>query len=293
MMARASGLRFFMAEMTSRPLPSPSRMSTTAKAGGAFSTCNRPSATDSAVVTAKPRPSMARARRCRNDLSSSTISSERSPEGGTGVAPGTALFIATLLRGGCNSTPQRFASRRRHEPQAMKGRNRSTIKPDGELHLRTGDGRLKRGRREGALKIGAIPGHGDCRAMQRRCLIDQRKSCPGAFQERFGDEEPQAQPKHGILVTLRSARSRPPVGDIGRADAVHDLRRKAGTVVSDGDAYSPRRPLRQNLDPPMGEVDRVLDQIAETVADRWIAGADGFVRAVGGKGDANRDAKIS
>src|SRR6516165_3005218 len=78
MMARASGRRFLIAEITSRPLPSPSRMSTTANAGAAFSTCRRPSLTDSAVVTAKPRPSIARARRCRNDLSSSTIRSERS-----------------------------------------------------------------------------------------------------------------------------------------------------------------------------------------------------------------------
>src|SRR6516225_11446286 len=49
-----------------------------AKAGAAFSTCSSPSPTDSAVVTVKPRPSMARARHCRNDLSSSTIRSDRS-----------------------------------------------------------------------------------------------------------------------------------------------------------------------------------------------------------------------
>src|ERR1051326_5137013 len=63
MITRAPGRRFFSAEITSRPLPSPSRMSTTAKAGGAASTCSRPSATVSAGVTEKPRVSIARARR--------------------------------------------------------------------------------------------------------------------------------------------------------------------------------------------------------------------------------------
>ena len=43
------------------------------------STCRKPSATDSAVVTAKPRCSSALASRCRNDRSSSTISNDRSP----------------------------------------------------------------------------------------------------------------------------------------------------------------------------------------------------------------------
>src|SRR5215469_6228181 len=89
MMARASGRRFFIAEITSRPLPLPSRISTTANAGAAFSTCRRPSPTDSAVVTVKPRSSMARARRCRNDLSSSTIRSERSV--------GSELIAASLM----------------------------------------------------------------------------------------------------------------------------------------------------------------------------------------------------
>src|SRR5262245_54313295 len=79
MTGRASGRRRLSAEITSRPLPSPSRMSTTANAGEEVSRWIRPSATDSAVVTVKPRPSMARASRCRNDLSSSTIRRVRSP----------------------------------------------------------------------------------------------------------------------------------------------------------------------------------------------------------------------
>jgi hypothetical protein len=60
-------------------------MSTTANAGAAFSTCSNPSATDSAVVTSKPRVSIARARRTPNDLSSSTMSKDRSAGMFTGV----------------------------------------------------------------------------------------------------------------------------------------------------------------------------------------------------------------
>src|SRR5579863_2841814 len=77
-MARASGRLRFKAETTSIPLPSPSRKSTTAKAGAALAIWLRPSATLSQDVTAKPLVSMARARRSRNGLSSSTIRSERS-----------------------------------------------------------------------------------------------------------------------------------------------------------------------------------------------------------------------
>src|ERR1700733_7955238 len=76
--ARASGRLRFNADTTSRPLPSPSRKSTTAKAGAARPICARPSVTLSQEVTEKPRVSMARERRSRNGLSSSTISRERS-----------------------------------------------------------------------------------------------------------------------------------------------------------------------------------------------------------------------
>src|SRR5271168_4728339 len=287
MMARASGRRFFMAEITSSPLPSPSRMSTTAKAGGAFSTCSRPSATDSAVVTRKPRPSIARARRCKNDLSSSTISSVRSPGTGPAAALGSVLFmillIATYLatyfvRAQARPRPNSIASS--PEPQAMKGRNRSTIKPHGGLHLRAGHGGLKRGWRQRALEIGAVPAHSDTGAMQRRRLIDQRKLGAGTFQQGLGDEEPETQAEQSVLVAPRTTCARPPVGNIGSADPVNDFRREAGPVVTDGDAHLVRDPLRRDLHPPMGEIDGVLDQVAESVADRRIARARGFVGSV-------------
>ena len=48
-MTWASGRASLTASTTFRPLPSSSRMSSTAKAGGVFSTCINPSATVSAV----------------------------------------------------------------------------------------------------------------------------------------------------------------------------------------------------------------------------------------------------
>src|SRR5215208_2486443 len=111
MRARESGRRRFSAEITSSPLPSPSRMSTTAKAGEAVSSCISPSATDSAVVTVKPRLSIARASRCRNDLSSSTISSVRSL--GTAAANLSATVMAPPMRR--RAYVSSFKDERRHQ----------------------------------------------------------------------------------------------------------------------------------------------------------------------------------
>src|SRR5262249_17079062 len=163
-----------MAEITSRPLPSPSRISTTAKAGAAFSTCKRPSLTDSAVVTLNPRPSMARARRCRNDLSSSTIRSERSF--GSPLVPVSFIGVS-------NPRPP--------EP----GRRSPATVPGRDFKLRSDDLGLKWGPTERHLKISPVPGHADGGAVQRRRLIDQRELGPGAFQKRFSDEKAEPKPK--------------------------------------------------------------------------------------------------
>ncbi|VTZ27536.1 hypothetical protein MPC1_5840002 [Methylocella tundrae] len=108
MMPRASGRFVFKSTMTSRPLPSPSRMSITAKAGGLWAIASRPSATDPAVLTTKPRLSMLRVRRARKGLSSSTIRRERScpmaaSSGASSlklppwIATGGSVFISTYL----------------------------------------------------------------------------------------------------------------------------------------------------------------------------------------------------
>src|SRR5262245_37963290 len=181
MMARASGRRFLMAEMTSRPLPSPSRMSTTANAGAAFSTWRRPSLTDSAVVTVNPRPSMARARRCRNDLSSSTIRSELS----LGIALDPASFIAVSNPRTCEPGGHRlFVPSRPRDLQLTR-----------DLQLRSDRFGLKWGRRERSFKILPVPGHGNGGAVQRRCLVDQRELGTGSLQKRFSDKEAKPKPK--------------------------------------------------------------------------------------------------
>jgi len=81
--------------------------------------------------------------------------------------------------------------------------------------------------------------------------------------------------------------------DIRRADAVQDLGRKAGAVVADRDTDLVRRPLREDFNPLMREIHRVLDQIAETIADRRVACADRFRRAVGWIGHADLNAEIA
>src|SRR3974390_2855483 len=96
-MARASGLWRLSAETTSSPFPSSSRISTTAKAGEHECSWLRPSATDWAVVTVNPRPSIARESRWRKDLSSSTISNDRSVD----VSPWNSAIAIYASTTGC------------------------------------------------------------------------------------------------------------------------------------------------------------------------------------------------
>src|ERR1700683_1487161 len=77
------------------------------------------------------------------------------------------------------------------------------------------DRRLKGGRwrrDQRPLEIGTAPAHLDGGAVERRLLIHQRKPGPGAFQQGFGDEEAETEPKHRIVVAFsRPARRRPAV----------------------------------------------------------------------------------
>src|SRR5476651_1995019 len=74
---RMSGRAWRNGCTSSSPLPSPSRKSSTAKAGGR-AVCASASATDPTAVTMKPSSSSARAMRLRKAASSSAISSVRS-----------------------------------------------------------------------------------------------------------------------------------------------------------------------------------------------------------------------
>src|SRR5215469_380221 len=279
MMARASGRRFFIAEMTSRLLPLPSLMSTTANTGAAFSIWRRPSLTDSAVVTVKPRPSMARARRCRNDLSSSTIRSERSP----GIALDPASVIAVSNPRTCEpDRPRLMVPSRTHDLQLTR-----------HLQLRSRSGSLKWWRRHRSFKILPVPGHGDGGAMQRRRLIDQRELGPGALQKGLGYEKTEPEPKQRGFVGLRTARTRPTMGDIGRAEPVDHFGSKAGAIVADDDVNLLSRPAGRDLDSAVGEIHRIFNQVAEAVPNCWIALAGRFTGAVGRKSDNDRNAEIA
>src|ERR1700722_15767783 len=297
MMARASGRRFFIAEITSSPLPSVSRMSTTAKAGAAFSTCRSPSATDSAVATTKPRPSIARARRCKNDLSSSTIRSERS----LGIEAGVALVMAIYSVNASNRYSRAadlsgclsgYAASRGVARQQIVNNQANLV-----TELSGRDRGLKRGRwgrDQRPLEIGAVPGHVDGGPVERRLLIRERKPGAGTFQEGFGDEEAETEPKNRIVVAFsRPARRRPAVGDGRLPETGQNLGSEAWAVVADGDTDLVGIPLGEDFDPGAREIDRVLDQVPETVADRGIARAQRLSCTVGREGDADRHAKIA
>src|SRR5712675_158839 len=227
-MPRASGRRFLSAEMTSSPLPSPSRMSTTAKAGDIFSTWVRPSATVSAVVTVNPRPSMARARRWRNDLSSSTISRERSPWGLASSVMG-ATFVET--RDTARITDPWYPAQG-PRPIAATGRSVATARGQEFTIWRSGPASGRRSDQQ-PLEIGPAPADPHDRAALRKLPVFQGQCRARALQQGLGDEKAEAE--SGRLV--RGPYPLPPAGDEGLAQAVHDLGRKARAVVIDGDRH--------------------------------------------------------
>src|SRR6195256_993642 len=283
-MPRASGRRFLSAEMTSSPLPSPSRMSTTAKAGDTFSTWVRPSATVSAVVTVNPRPSMARARRWRNDLSSSTISKERSPWGLAGSVMGLPLSACAMH--GPYYRPMvsrsRAAANRPSRPTVVEARGLEfTIWRSGPASGRRSD--------QQPLEIGPAPAYPHDRAALRKLAVFQGQCRAGALQQGLGDEKAEAQP--GRLV--RGPYPLPPAGDEGLAQAVHDLGRKARAVVIDGDRHLVAAPFGRDLDALAREIDGVLHQIAEPIHDRRIARHHRLLARAGGRHDVDGDAEMA
>ena len=56
------------------------------------------------------------------------------------------------------------------------------------------------------FEIGAVPRDFNGRAMQRRGLIDERESRAGAFQQRLGNEEAEAEAEDRFLIAVGSAR---------------------------------------------------------------------------------------
>src|SRR5690349_16059566 len=98
--------------------------------------------------------------------------------------------------------------------------------------------------------------------MERRRLIDQRELGARALQEGFCNKKAKPEPKQGGFVGIRTARSRPAMSDVRGAEAIDHFRGKARAIVADGDADLISSPARRDLDPTVGEIDRVLDQIA-------------------------------
>lgn len=64
--------------------------------------------------------------------------------------------------------------------------------------------------------------------MLRRAPVFEGKRGARAFQQGLGDKEAETKAPRLVLVFGQAA---PPAGNIGFADPIHDLRRKAGAVV--------------------------------------------------------------
>src|SRR6516162_3156728 len=95
---RALGRAWRRAPTISKPRPSPSRMSTTAKAGGRPVAAATASAKLSAVATTKPRGSIARAKRWHNGASSFRI--RFAADGAQRIPSGLVAFSdVEVLRG--------------------------------------------------------------------------------------------------------------------------------------------------------------------------------------------------
>src|SRR5262249_61786234 len=97
-----------------------------------------------------------------------------------------------------------------------------------------------------------------------------------------GDEKAEPQAARLAVDPLPGA-----VGDIGLADAVHDLRGKARTVVGDGDRNVLAAPRGGTLDSLVGEIDGVLEQVPEAIEDGGITAADRLSRLAGRHGDVD------
>src|SRR5580704_10878165 len=224
--ARASGRLRFRADTTSRPLPSPSRKSTTAKAGAALPICARPSETLSQDVTEKPRVSMARERRSRNGLSSSTISRERSA---WSVSSTLAVTVHVSLRWDTRHIPDIWSgnpalprspkvdhpSPRRDHAVRVPAQGRD----DAKTVLRCWFGSKFAG-----LETVARPGDLNHGAMIGKDAVGEGDFGAGALQQGSGDKDPETEaPPVPVLALVGAA----PPRQIGLADSLQYVGREA------------------------------------------------------------------
>src|SRR5713226_958027 len=216
---------------TSRPLPSARRRSTTAKAGGRSCAVAIPPATLSAVSTTKPRISIAWARRRRSGASSSTMSRRRSDSGSprNDIAP--------------SSVSVRFMP----QPSCW----------DLVLHMQAGRG----------LDGSAPPLNDDVRSALGQ--VGEIDLCASALEQGLRDED--AEPQMLRLAATAHRRPGPERGmasrEIGLPKARQQMRRKSGTVIDDLDGDRVAVPGARGGDLAAGELDGILDEIAEPVHD--------------------------
>ena len=95
------------------------------------------------------------------------------------------------------------------------------------------------------------------------------------LQQGLGDEEAQAE-AGGFAIRCWTSRRRRTRRDVGLAQRIHDVGRHPRAIVCDGDCDQLGRPGGGDLDAGAGEVDRVLDEVAQTVDDAGTPFADGL-----------------
>src|SRR6267154_4777026 len=272
-MARASGRLRFSAETTSRPLPSPSRKSTTANAGAARPICASPSDTVSQEVTVKPRVSMARDRRSRNGLSSSTIRSERSAcsvnSADVAVKGADPSWLVPNIWRGRMALPR---------PYKVDCPRRNTALNVLRRWLVCTFSRLEAVARPGDMNDSAMIGKGP---------VGKRHFRAGALQQRAGDEHAEAEPAVLAFVVARPPRQE------RLADPLQHVGRDAGAVVGNHELDDLAVPPGVHLDGLAGEIDRVFQDVADAIEDRRIARADRLAGAGHRDPDLDRDAEIA
>src|SRR5271165_58746 len=191
-----------------------------------------PPATLSAVVTTKPRRSIARASRWHSGASSSTISKVRSDSGSprspveSGAGP-VGEFGRSLVSMIAPLTLSADQLRRMRCLSARRGRTSF-------FHH---------------LQIGTIPGNRNMRAAFGEIIEDQPRAA--ALEQALGDEDPEPH-----MVGRAGARR-----NVRFAEPTEKVHREPGSIV--GDLHGDRRlvPKSGDADLPAGELNRILDEV--------------------------------
>src|SRR5262249_10863273 len=112
------------------------------------------------------------------------------------------------------------------------------------------------------------PSHRHDGAVVWTLTIFQGDGGPRPFQQRLGDKKAKPQPGRLAALELPGASAR---GDVGLAKGIEDVEGNAGTIVADGQYHLARRPAGDDGDVLAGEIDCILDQVAEAVDDAGFA----------------------